>query len=101
MKNYICFGGRFRVKYAYFDSHEYSADSLFNKHNLLVKFDDEYAKDGESYRVIFCSIRRKDNEKFKQAMKELYDKMLMCGHKDYEDFCIGMMDWIGEHDKKE
>ena len=96
MKNYICFGGRFRLSYAYFDSHSYVADSLFYKHEIPVKFKSEYVNEEEDYRVIFCSIKRKDKEKFERALLELHNKMLICGHNDYEDFCEKLMGYLEE-----
>lgn len=100
MKNYICFGGRFRVKYAFIDTHDYLADSLFCKHNVSVRFKDEYAKDGEDYRVIFCSVKRKDDENFRKALLELQNKMLICGRLGYEDYCNKMMEWMKQYEEK-
>ena len=96
MKNYICFGGRFRVRYAYVDTHNYIADSLFYKREIPVKFMDEYVKDGEDYRIIFCSIKRRYNEQFKKALEELKSKMLLCGHNDYEEYCNKLMEQMHE-----
>ena len=87
MKNYICFGGRFRIRYAYLDTHSYIADSIFYKHEIPVRFEDEFVKDGEKYRVIFCSVKRKYKAKFERALLEIHNKMLLCGYNDYEDSC--------------
>jgi len=100
MKNYICFGGRFRVKYAYIDTHNYLAVSLFYKHKVSVRFKDEYAKDGENYRVIFCSIKQKDKENFEKALLELQNKMLICGQLDYENYCNEIMEWMKQYEEK-
>lgn len=91
MKNYICFGGRFYLRYAYADVHNYFADSLFYKHEIPVRFKDEWVKDGEKYRIIYCKIRKKYKAKFERALLELHNKMLICGYTDYEDYCESIM----------
>ena len=85
--NYICFNGLFSLHYAYIDSHNYLADSLFNKRDIPVKFGDEMVRQGDKYRIIFCKVKKKYKEQFEKAMQELTNKMLLCGYTDYEEFC--------------
>lgn len=85
--NYFLLGGRFRLHYAYVDTHNYLADSIFTKHDLHVKFDEEYRKQGERYVILFCKIKRKYQKIFERAMLELHNKMLICGYNDYQEFC--------------
>ena len=68
----------------------YIADSLFYKRELTVWFKDEMVRDGDKYRLIFCRIRKKDKDKFEDAMKELVDKMNLLGHTDYSDYCVSL-----------
>ncbi len=88
-KNYISltrFPLRFR-HYAYFDVPDNLADSLFYRHKVRVCFGDEYGKNGTEYKIIFCKIRKKDEDKFLAALGELSNKMILFGHQDYDDFC--------------
>lgn len=85
--NYFCFGGWPKLQYAYIDSQNYLADSLFCKYEVTVDFGDEYYRDDTEYRVIFCKIKKKDKEKFEKALSELNNKMLLCGRNNYEEFC--------------
>ncbi len=44
-------------------------------------------KKDSKYLVVFCTVRRKDAERFIRAMEELKNKMLLIGNTDYEAFC--------------
>lgn len=88
--NYLCFGGRFRIKYAYVDVNrdcDYLADALFFKREIPVYFKDEMVRAGDKYRVIFCSIKKKYQKKFEEALNELRNKMVICGFTDYDEYC--------------
>ena len=89
--NYIFLGGYFYLQYAYIDNDDYLADSLFYKHEVPVRFGDEYRCETEKYCVIFCKIRKKYKKKFEKALLELHNKMLICGHTDYPKFCEKFM----------
>lgn len=76
-----------RLYYAIIDCDEYLADNLFIKHQVTVRFGPEFACPDHHYRVIFCSIRKRDEQVFLEAMAELPNKMLLCGYPDYPAFC--------------
>ena len=101
MKNFICCGGLFKIRYMYLDTPEYLADSLFIKHQVRVYYGKgEWHKPGEEYILIDCTIKRKDKKRFEDALGELNNKMLLCGHNDYEDFCnkfMGAIDAIKDN----
>ena len=89
VKNYLSlerFSFRYRF-YAFLDSPDYKADGLFIKHRVRVKFLQEYAKEGIEYHMIFCRIRKADEDAFLDALRELPDKMLLCGCPDYPEKC--------------
>lgn len=73
--------------YAYFDTKDYLADNLFIKHKVRVGFMQEYAHAGTEYIVILCRCRKRDSGAFCTALEELPNKMLICGHRDYPQFC--------------
>ena len=70
--------------YLFFDTNQYLADQLFIRHKVRVWFDREYVKDGSPYCAIFCHVRKKDVLRFLNALAELKNKMILCGHPDYE-----------------
>ena len=76
--------------FAFFDTGDYLADNLFIRHQVRVDFDDEYIHPDGVYRAILCHVRRWDEDKFWAAIKELPNKMLLCGHPDYLEFCNAM-----------
>lgn len=81
---------RFSFKYDHFyfvDTTEYLADRIFIRRKINVKMGDEYGSDQSDYVIVFCKVRKKDRERFQEAMKELEQKMLILGHRDYIDFC--------------
>ena len=98
MKNYVFCGGILKYNYAYIDLNvdkDYIADSLFYKNKIHVSFKNEYSRDGDKYRIIFCKIRKKDKEKFETALEEIKNKMNLFGHTDYEEWCDKFMKELG------
>lgn len=82
----------FTCRYMFLDTEEYLADSLFVKHNVPVRFGSEYVNKKSKYMVITCRIRKCHEERFKEALAALPDKMLLMGHTDYADFCKELFD---------
>ena len=60
----------FRRFFAYIDAAENLADQLFIKHEVAVDFGPEFGKAGSDYFIIICSIRKKDRQRFLEALKE-------------------------------
>ncbi|MCD8189197.1 MAG: hypothetical protein LUD78_03085 [Clostridiales bacterium] len=76
--------------YAFIDTGEYLADQLFIKHEVKVNFGKEFCKEGANYRVIFCRVKKQDENEFLAALAELNRKMLLLGHIDYPAFCANI-----------
>ena len=89
MKNYWRMGDSsiFSVTYAYVDHSSYQADRLFVQNKVRVKFKGECAKAELPYRIVFCKVRKKDAERFEEALGKLESKMLLLGYRDYPDVC--------------
>ena len=103
IKNYISLE-HFSLRYKYFaflDAGEYLADGLFIKHQVTVNFMQEYARDDSPYFMIFCRIKKRDESAFLEALRELPNKMLLCGYPDYPAQCHDFMDKIETHRTKE
>ena len=97
--NYICFKGKFWVRYMYVDinrDYDYIADSLFYKRQIPVVFKDEMIKAGDKYRLVFCKIRKKYQNQFEEALEELKTKMNILGYTDYEEYCDNLMKELNE-----
>lgn len=94
---------RFSLRYKYFtflDAGEYLADGLFIKHQVTVKFMQEYARDDSPYLMIFCRIKKRDEGAFLAALGELSNKMLLCGYPDYPAQCHDFMEKLETHRTK-
>jgi len=73
--------------YAFIDTEDYLADRLFINHKVTVDFGREYKCEGKPYIVIFCKVKKKDDEAFRDALSEMENKMLLMGYKDYSEVC--------------
>ena len=98
MKNYwrmkVC--SIFSVPYAYVDHSSYQADRLFVQNKVRMKFKGEYAKAESPYCIVFCKVRKKDAERFEEALEKLKNKMLLLGYRDYSDVCKEIAKMIEE-----
>ena len=93
---------RLSLRYAYYaflDTDVYLADQLFIKHQVRVRFREEYVRNDSPYRVIFCQVRKRDRMRFLAAMEELPNKMLLLGHTDYLETCYAL--WNNQHQDEE
>ena len=90
MKNYWRMGdfSIFSVSYAYVDHSSYQADQLFVQNKVRIKFKGECAKADSPYRIVFCKVRKRDIERFEEAIEKLKNKMLLLGHRDYSAVCV-------------
>ena len=76
--------------YAFLDTDAYLADPIFIKHQVRVRFREEYVRNDSPYRVIFCQVRKRDRMRFLAAMEELPNKMFWNNqHQDEEKEVIG------------
>ena len=86
--------------WAYFDVPDYYADNLFIKHKCPVIFGKEFQRPNDKYRIILCSTPKVFRKRFRAAMRELPNIMVLNGNGDYEDYCIGEIEKIGEENAK-
>ena len=103
VKNYLSLE-RFSLRhkcFAFLDTGEYLADGLFIKHQVAMKFMQEYGRGDSPYLMIFCRIKKRDESAFLEALRELPNKMLLCGYPDYPAQCHDFMDKIETHRTKE
>ena len=77
----------FSVHYAYVDNGSYIADQLFMQNKVRVRFKGEMRRKDSQYCIIFCKVLKQDVKRFEESLERLKDKMLVLGHKDYQDEC--------------
>lgn len=73
--------------YAYVDHNSYLADQLFVQNKVKLKCSCEMVREDSPYRIIFCKVRKKDAERFEEALSRMENKMLLLGHRDYPEVC--------------
>lgn len=72
--------------FAYMDAADiYRADDLFRKYRIRVRFKREWQSPEGRYRIVFCSISKKQVPRFVQAMEELPKRMMILGYDDYAE----------------
>lgn len=82
-------------RYLYFDRDQCSF-SLLHRRNVHMKIKGVLTHQKENYVVVDCRVRKKDASAFEAAMKELPNKMLICGYSDYGAFCNQIADKFRE-----
>lgn len=91
MKNFIRLkSSRKCAEYAFFDLPKHMADPIFVKHKLPVIVLRDLGRVGCDYFIVICRVKAEDVPMFEQCMKELRNAMLVCGRRDYDDFCAEM-----------
>lgn len=94
MENFIKLkDGIIKATYIYVDCDGNLADTLFAEEKVRVSFGREWMK--ESYKIVFCKVRKKDANNFERALKKLENKMLLIGHKDYIPKCKEIFKLLG------
>jgi len=86
--------------YVFFDVEQYYADNLFIRHKIKVTFLREYQKEDIPYLAIFCKVKKRYASEFEIVMKELADKMIICGFAEYEQFCENFINDILPKEKQ-
>lgn len=72
--------------YAYIDTEEFLADSIFIQEKLIVFFGKTGKKQGNPYVVVLCKVWKWDAEKFVHAMEKFRNKLLLLGHDECVNF---------------
>ena len=75
------------LSYAYLDHERYFADKIFMEKGIRVKFIREMHRENSPYRIIFCKVQKRERERLESALKDLKNKILLEGYKDYPLYC--------------
>lgn len=79
-------------RYVYIDTLDYKADSVIMNSNIRMKIIKEFIKEEDEYVLIYCKVRKDDAIRFENAMERVKNKILLCGHSDYEKYCDKVLD---------
>ena len=77
--------------YAYIDTEDLLADSIFIQEKLRVLFGKTGRKQDSQYVVVLCKVWKWDAEKFVRAMEIFYNKLLLLGHGE----CVNFFEELG------
>ncbi len=78
----------FHYRFVYVDTREHISARVFNNSGLRVHRVKEMKQSGSPFRLIICSVRRRDFGKFAEALSNLYNCALLLGYRDYGDICM-------------
>ena len=88
MENYFDMGptlsGRWK-HFVYLDVEDLLLASLLNRYQVHAKCERVMLKENEKYFLIALKVLKKDEDNFLKALEDLKGKMLLCGHRDYEE----------------
>lgn len=70
--------------FMFFDTSAYLADQIFIQKEIRVWFDGDYTKEGFPYTAVMCHVKKKDAEKFLDALEILKKNIMLCGYPQYE-----------------
>lgn len=74
-------------RFAFVDTEDSLAAPLFAEQGVRLHSVRWYQHEGWPYIFVACKVRKQDTGKFLEALAKLPNKMLLCGHPDYIDFC--------------
>ena len=87
----------FRKMFAYMDaSDQYRADELLRKYRLRARFKNEWVTSSGKYKIVFCTIPKKQVHLFKKAMEELPGRMHLLGYEDYSEYWTELLISLGD-----
>ena len=87
--------------YMYVDTWERKGDRIFDDYNLKLKLTDDIDDGIDIYQLVDVRVRKKDEEKFLEALSKLPNRMLLTGFPDYNDYCSGIVPFFEELELKE
>ena len=81
------------VKYIYADRPKKYSKGVFYRNRIKVKETGVSREDGDPYILVTCVIKKWDEKKFLEALKDLEGTLIRMGHSDYPEWCDK---WISE-----
>lgn len=88
--------GRFLYNnYFFVDCDKYLFENLFYEDGIRAKVTHQLVNEENSFRLIICRIKKKDENRFANIMGKLANKMMLCGYPNYADECEYVQSKIG------
>lgn len=78
----------FSYRFVYVDIKDHISESILKEYGVYPFRVKEMARKDSPFRLIVCSIRKRDIRRFKEALSILKNRILILGYNDYDDFCI-------------
>ena len=78
----------FHHRYIFVDTKDYASIRLFAEADIGVSHVKEMRKRGSPYRLIACYVRKRDLDKFNDALIKLRNNILLLGYNDYNNICM-------------
>lgn len=75
----------FYDKFCFLDTGDSMAKNLFADEGIQVKILGEFVSEKSPYIFVLCKCRKRDREKFLEAIRKLPDKAMLLGYKDYTE----------------
>ena len=75
----------FSCGFVYLDTPELLSEAAFRKYNVDVNIKSYIPLEDSPYILVCCRVRKSMGEAFTAAMREMPDRMAICGHPDYAE----------------
>ena len=80
-------------RYDSFALEDHLADTLFERENVAVKYEQEFVNPVNNYRLVICRVLPWHRDGFLKALSLLPNKMNLLGFNDYQQFCRDYLDY--------
>lgn len=74
-------------RYIFVDVEVLLHNRLFAEDGIMIKNKKIMTKEDSLFRLISCSVKKRDAAKFAESMKELRNRMLLLGYRGYDEIC--------------
>lgn len=90
----------FHFRVIFVDTKEYVSARVFANYGIKPRKIRKMVSKDTPFRLIVCSIRKKDGDRFVEALSKLRNSILLLGYKDYEEMCIELKNAIADSNNK-
>ncbi len=77
----------FHYRFIYVDIKDHVSWRVFKACGIRVRSMKEMEKEGSPFRLMVCSIKKKDREKLADALEQLRNSIMLMGYRDYDKMC--------------
>ena len=77
----------FHNRYIFVDTKDYVSARVFAENDIRPSHIKEMVNPKTPFRLIICSIKKRDTEKFIGSLETLKNRILLLGYRDYDETC--------------